>query len=163
MAYKNSHRLAALALAMAAGLAFPGCGGDWKADTAPASGRVTINGKPAAGLIVELHPTGPPVDARNSRSWGKVQEDGSFTLSAYEDRDGVPPGEYAITLTWPVDSSVFGSPDRLGRRYDKPEKSEWKASIKTGGPNVLPPIELTNVAVNDKPRQAAPSKEFQAP
>ena len=138
----------------------PGCGGDWKAATVPATGKVAINGQPPKGLLVQLHPIGAPVDARNSRAWGKVGEDGTYSLSAYEDREGVPPGEYAVTLVWPADSAVLGSPDRLGHRFDKPESSRWKFTIKSGEDNILPPIELTDVAIRAKPRATSVEKVF---
>ncbi|WP_435017903.1 hypothetical protein TA3x_005525 [Tundrisphaera sp. TA3] len=155
--------LAVAALGATAACFAPGCGGDWKAATVPATGRVTVNGKPASGLLVQLHPIGTQVDARNSRPWGKVQDDGTFSLSAYEDREGVPPGDYAVTLIWPVDSSVMGSPDRLGRRYDKADRSKWKVSIKPGEDNALPPIDLTDVAVQEKPKISAFDKQVLMP
>lgn len=160
---RRARTLAALALPATAALFASGCGSDWKAATVPATGKVTINGQPPAGLLVQLYPAGgKPVDARNSRPWGKVGPDGSYALSAYEDREGIPAGDYAVTLTWPADDS-FGAPDRLGHRYDKPDASPWKVSVKPGEANTLPPIELAGVKVADKPRAKAQDKAVFAP
>ncbi|RUL83183.1 hypothetical protein [Tautonia sociabilis] len=122
--------------------AFAGCGESWEAETYPASGRLTINGDPAEGALVQLHAIGEPPDERNSRPWGKVRSDGTYTLSTYRNEDGAPAGEYALTITWPPDSSVPSLDDRLGFTYSDPGRSKWKVTIEEGE-NELPPITLT--------------------
>lgn len=149
-----------LKLVLAAGLCagLPGCGGnDWHADTYPASGRVTINGEPAAGAVIELHSTGEAKpDVRNSRPWAVVQEDGGYVLSTYETGDGAPPGEYAIILRWPPDVKQPSLVDRLGGAYSQPDKSQWRVTI-TAGENELPPVEITGAKVLPKEQaKAAP-------
>lgn len=132
-------------------LSFAGCGQGWEADTYPAAGRVTINGQPPAGALVQLHPTGDKAnDARNSRPWGVVREDGSYDLTTYEERGpGVPAGEYMFTITWPPDVSVPSTEDRLGSKFSKPEQSKWKFTIKPGE-NTLPLVEITDVDIDTK-------------
>lgn len=128
-----------------------GCGGDaWKAETQPVEGHVTINGRPPAGAIVHLYPVGEAVDPRNSRPWGMVEEDGSFTLSTYEQGDGAPVGEYIFTIIWPLDPSVPVPTDRLGYAYSTPEKSDYRVRV-VAGETELEPIEMTGVAVNENP------------
>jgi len=139
-----------------------GCGEDWQASTHPASGQVMINGAPPEGALVQLHPTGEGPDERNSRPWGLVQADGTFTLSTYESGDGAPAGAYKLTITWPVDPTVPSPSDRLGYRYARPERSPWRVEI-TEGENTLPPVELTGVAVDEDPSVSASPSANAAP
>jgi hypothetical protein len=146
-------RRLALALLLAAGLA--GCREDWQAATYPASGRLTINGRPAPGALVQLVPKdGAAPDERNSRPWAKVGPDGTFELSTYQGEAGAPPGEYGVAITWPVDAAVLGSPDRLAGKYNAPEKTGLAATLKAE-PNQIPPFELAGAKVADAPRPAA--------
>jgi len=143
-------------------LLLQGCRGeDWQASTYPAQGRITINGKPPEGAVVELHSRGEEKpDVRNSRPWGIVQSDGTYSLSTYEKSDGAPPGEYAVTIRWPPDVSQPSFADRLGGAYSTTRKSKWSVTIEEGE-NELPPIEITGARVQSKeharpPRQAPP-------
>jgi hypothetical protein len=137
-----------------------GCSDNWQAETHPASGRVSINGEPPTGALVQLYPVGEKVDVRNSRPWGKVGDDGAFSLSTYETADGAPAGEYSFTIVWPVDPSVPAPTDRLQFKYSQPERSKWPVTIQAGE-NVLPLVEITGAKVLSKnqasaPRQAPP-------
>lgn len=154
------HRLIMLPVVLAC-LAVPGCGGGWEADTHPASGRVSVNGQPAAGSLVQLHSVGGQPDERNSRPWGLVKDDGTFALSTYQTGDGAPVGEYAVTLTWPEDPSVPSMTDRLGFRYSQPAQSRWKVSIREGG-NALEPIEIADAQLDAK-RSKGLSKSLAGP
>ncbi len=158
----------ALTLAPAASV-LVGCGESWQAATYPASGRVSINGKAPVGALVQLIPTGQKVDPRNSRPWGLVGEDGTFTLATYAGETGAPAGDYAFTITWPPDASRPSMVDRLKSKYTRPDQSKWKMTIKEGN-NVLPPVEMTNVDVDMKvdsgppaplagPMQSVPAKK----
>jgi hypothetical protein len=156
VAHVLSVALAALTTALC-----QGCGGEqWQAETYPASGRITINGEPPEGAVVELHATDEGPDVRNSRPWAVVEEDGTFTLSTYERGDGAPPGEYAVTVKWPPDVSQPSLADRLAGAYARPEQSRWEVTI-SEGENQLPPIEITGATVQSKegarpPRRAPP-------
>src|SRR4051812_42032263 len=102
---QNRRRICALAAWLSC-LAFAGCRESWQADTYPASGRVSINGEPPTGVLVQLFPTGKEApDGRNSRPWGLVKEDGTFVLSTYNGESGAPSGDYMVTMTWPPDAS----------------------------------------------------------
>jgi hypothetical protein len=76
-----------------------GCGGEedkWKSErpaVAPASGTVTYKGDPVAGATVTLVPQG-----EGTGGAGITQEDGSFTLKAFQD-PGVVPGSYRVIIT----------------------------------------------------------------
>ncbi|WP_153557427.1 hypothetical protein [Roseimaritima sediminicola] len=132
-----------------------GCSDDWRAETYPATGRVTVNGQAASGAVVTLHPVGEKVDERNSRPYAIVGEDGSFTLETYESGDGAPVGEYDLTITWPVDTSKMelAMLDRLDGKFARPEQSQWKVNI-TEGENEIPSIEISGVRLIDKQRAA---------
>ena len=141
---------------MIAALAFASCGGcgdNWQAETQPATGRVTINGKPPTGALVQLYPVNERVDKRNSTPWGKVQPDGTFALTTYAPDDGAPVGEYFFTIVWPEDSSEPSLFDRLGRKYARPQQSKWRVKVQDGN-NVLPPIAMTKVQVAMQPTGA---------
>lgn len=147
---KNFHPLYA-AVVVAGCVVFQGCGGnDWHAKTHPTRGRLTVNGQPAGGAVVELHSTGETKpDVRNSRPWAVVQEDGTYTLSTYESGDGAPLGEYALVVRWPPDVNQPSLVDRLGNAYSRPEKSKWRVTINEGE-NELPPVEITGARVLPK-------------
>lgn len=146
----NPIRLIGIQMALLAGLACAGCGGDWKAETYPAKGTISVNGKPPVGAVLHFVSTAGKVDQRNSRPWAKVANDGSFTLGTYKPGDGAPPGQYAVTIVWPVDPSTPDPRDRLGFAFAKPEKSKWKVTI-IEGENELPPIVLKGVTVHANP------------
>ncbi len=142
-------------LALAACVVCQGCGGeDWHAETYPAHGRITVNGEPAAGAVVELHSMGEKPDVRNSRPWAVVQEDGSYTLSTYEMGDGAPAGEYMLTIRWPPDVSQPSLADRLSGAYSRPEQSPWRVTISEED-NELPPVEITGAKVLPKEQAGA--------
>ena len=154
-------RLALVATLFLAAAGLAGCREDWQAATYPASGRLTINGQPAAGALVQLVPRGAAPDERNSRPWGKVAPDGSFTLATYQGEAGAPPGEYGVAITWPVDASVLGSPDRLGGKLAEGAPALPAVTIKAE-PTTIPPIELTGLKVSDSPRpNTAATRVFQ--
>ena len=136
-----------------------GCGEDWQAATYPASGRLTINGQPATGALVQLVAAGQGPDVRNSRPWGMVGQDGSFQLATYDASAGAPPGDYYLTITWPVNPAVLGSPDRLKGKYASPSTSKWPITIKAEA-TVIPPIELNQVLVAQNPRASAAARHL---
>jgi hypothetical protein len=75
-----------------------GCGSG-RVPVYPVTGRVTVEGKPAAGWIVALHlepaPTGKyPHPLPRAR----VGEDGRFQFHTYESSDGAPAGIYKISF-----------------------------------------------------------------
>ena len=112
----------------------------------PVRGKVLVAGKPAVGAIVVLHPLEPPALGLRPPS-GRVEADGSFTLSTLVAGDGAPAGEYRVAIAWLGDVSkadpVTGEvPVKLAPRYADPKTSDLRAHIKEG-PNELPPFQLT--------------------
>src|SRR5262249_20625009 len=98
------------------------------------------------GAIVVLHPLEPPAPGSRPPS-GRVETDGSFTLSTFVPGDGAPAGDYRVAIAWLADVSradpVTGEvPRKLAPRYADPKTSDLRAQVKEG-PNELPPFQLS--------------------
>ncbi len=70
-------------------LLFPGCGRTIQ----PAGGKVMVDGVPVKDGVVTFYPVEPGRPATAS-----VMEDGTFTLSFENPDDGLPPGDYKVTI-----------------------------------------------------------------
>ena len=126
-----------------------GCGGDNRVKLYPATGSVTVKGRPAEGAQVVLFPADESLRrAGNPMPTGLVGADGKFALGSYGPGDGAPAGEYQVTIVWPeevkTDPNNPERPparDRLNSRYAAPGQSGLTATIEAG-PTELPPFEL---------------------
>ncbi|WP_165246903.1 hypothetical protein [Paludisphaera soli] len=138
---------------IAVALAVVGCGEDlgYQFPVHPASGQVSWKGSPVRGAMVRFHPVDPSAlqppkgeEALPLALATETEADGSFTMSTYFADDGVPAGEYVVTVT----------PLREG------------AAAADAGPDVDPtvPVEETEVHPDDLPpgtrRKAAPKPTF---
>lgn len=122
-----------------------GCGHEgWKAKTYATRGTVIVNGAPAENVIVMFHSQGKPMDVRQSVPYGLTSADGAFEMTTYEKGDGVPAGEYGLTLYWPMGKG--NSPDRLAGAYLDPANPMMMVTIEKKR-NELPPIKLSGVKV----------------
>lgn len=125
-------------------LAFVACAGKDYGEHPPfpATGSVSVNGKPAEKARVTLHHEGnwgglPIVP------YGWTDADGKFVLETYGLKDGAPAGQYRVTIVWPAPHTGRGlGPDKLGGKYNKADNSELTATIEKKT-NVLAPFELT--------------------
>ena len=125
-------------------LLLAGCGGGDAGPTIhPVSGKVLVDGRPAAKAQVTFHPS--PGQTAGMIPMAEIAADGSFRPSTRMSGDGAPAGDYTLTILWPEFKLDHGEevagPDRLGGRYNDPRKSGLKVIIKAGE-NSLPPIEL---------------------
>lgn len=116
----------------------------------PAAGVVTWSGEPLGGAILHFHLltelTGPddepvPVPGANS------QEDGSFAVSTYRPGDGLPEGDYLVTVSCEDRNATRAKtdddyPELLPARYQDPAAAGLSISIAAGA-NELPAFELT--------------------
>ena len=105
-------------------------------------GEVFVNGQPASGATIVLHPCDK---AKGLPAYATVQEDGSFKMSTYSKFDGATLGDYIVTVSWSDEriddgETIFG-PDKLGERYGKRESSGLKVTVQTGK-NELPRFDL---------------------
>ena len=119
-----------------------GCGASPKAR--PVSGTLFVDGRPAAGATVFLHPTGSQ-DGKPILPSGRVEADGSFRVSTFGHQDGAPPGDYAVTVVWPHVSQQGGETvegnDRLADRYRDPARPAARFAVREGD-NVIPALQL---------------------
>lgn len=105
--------------------------------TFPLSGKITVNGtEPGSAIEVLCNPASPPTNSdpgQASVSSAQTEPDGSFKFSTYVVGDGVPAGDYTLTMSWRAFNVMSGSstgPDKLKGRYSDPVKSEFKVTIK---------------------------------
>ena len=73
-------------------LAIPGCGSGGKLATV--RGRVTLNGQPLQGALVEFQPTDPG----GSPSSGMTDAEGRYELMYTFDKRGAAPGEHVVSI-----------------------------------------------------------------
>jgi hypothetical protein len=118
-----------------------GCGRDG-VKLYPVTGKVLVNGNPAANAMVVFHPVGA-VAADAVRPRATVGSDGSFTLTTHQAGDGAPPGEYRVTVElWLSSGKGDESPtSRLPAVYARPESSGLSATV-NAGPTELQPFNL---------------------
>src|SRR5262245_56563198 len=83
-----------------------GCGG---ASMSPVAGVVLLDGKPLAGASIQFVPQGKGRDAT-----GQTDQNGQFTMSTVQPRDGMLAGEYKVVISPPMgvaDTTQYGSAD----------------------------------------------------
>lgn len=127
--------------------AMVGCAASSGVPVFPASGKLTVNGEPAKGAIVGLHPVNGDFDQQGTRPAGKVLDDGTFVISTYKIGDGAPAGEYRASIVWPQfpDRDDPGA-DRMKGKYADPKTSPVAVTIQIGR-NSLEPIVLENLSM----------------
>jgi hypothetical protein len=102
------------ALTVAATLYY-GCGKPaHQLETAPVHGKVTLDGQPLASGYVVV-PT-----ARGRMASGKIQPDGSFVMTTYEEGDGVQVGTHPVIVNEPPPDEF--SPVPAGERVPIPTR-----------------------------------------
>jgi hypothetical protein len=113
----------------------------------PTSGQATFNGKPAAGALLVFHPAGDVALPALPRA--TVASDGSFRVGTNTADDGLPEGEYVITVIWTTkphgaDETVEGK-SLVNPKFAKKETSTLKATVTKGadGSCVIPSLTLT--------------------
>jgi hypothetical protein len=103
--------------------------------TVPVRGLVTLDGIPTPKLTVRLHSLEKPQGESAiyaAKPSAMTEGDGTFSISTYEQGDGVAPGTYSITLEWLTYNRMqnsYGGPDKLGGKYADPEKSQYKVTV----------------------------------
>lgn len=151
----------------ALGLLLSGCSSEpERVPVFAASGRVTVNGAPAAGVALALHPaeSNPHPEVR---AFGTSDAFGSFTLSTYGAADGAPEGAYTVTASWrkplPLapdsDDAVELGPEQVPAVYHSPATSSLKVAIAAGPGNDLGVLQISGEppAVVEAPAATQPS------
>ena len=111
-------------IVVVAALFISGCGGGG-ADLGDVSGKVTLDGQPLAGALVEFQP------AEGRGSIGVTDAQGSYRLSHTEDLQGAVLGTHTVRITL-ADDDEDPQPGggRIPARYNS--LSELTAEVKSG-------------------------------
>ncbi|MBS0266480.1 MAG: hypothetical protein JSS02_31400 [Planctomycetes bacterium] len=124
-------------------------------------GMVLVNGQPAAGARVTFHPAegGKPVfepaktvaagkitpPELSLMPWAIAEADGSFEVTTFEPYDGIPAGDYLVTVSWAPQisggSEPEEGPDRLPPRFQDPKTSGLSVTVEPGETE-LPPLKI---------------------
>ena len=135
------NRLGLLWLLAGACLATGGCGKpSHRKPVFPVSGTAQFHGEPMEGARLGFHRLYGD-DERAISPTGRVESDGSYTLTTYLKGDGAPAGEYAVTIYWPGDRKTTPNqdptdeddglpPDRLRRAYAMVKSTALRATVR---------------------------------
>lgn len=125
---------------------FAGCGRKTieRVPVFPVSGRLLVDGRPANNAQVFFH-----AQDRSKTTQGLpfavAGTDGAFQAGTYLPNDGLPSGEYVVTVQWPlmtvVDGEDVAGPDQLNGLYATPERPAAKVTVAETAVE-MPPIKL---------------------
>ncbi len=101
MQRRSSFSLAVLAAALL--LAGPGCGSG-KPKLYKVSGKVTLDGQPLSGAVVQFVPADPASGLEIAR--GTTSSDGVYNLTTYNTNDGAMEGDYKVLITKSVQGAA---------------------------------------------------------
>jgi hypothetical protein len=134
------------------GFLFLGCGGDnMQQPTYPASGMVTLDGRPVKGATIVFHAIDKAKFKWQELPQATSDENGKFSLFTYAANDGAPAAEYKVGI------AMLGATDDEGGDQVKRDSSAQKipakyADSKTSGitatvnakSTVIPTFELSS-------------------
>ncbi|MBC7965255.1 MAG: hypothetical protein H7Z17_04940 [Fuerstia sp.] len=114
----------------------------------PVMGVVSVDGAPAKGVHVVLHPVGDSSPAAVTPN-GITDETGVFKLTTYSVADGAPEGKYQLSFSWP-EATAPGAGDsddfveKLPEQYQFAASSGFELDVK---PNTdeMPVFDLTTL------------------
>lgn len=120
-----------------------GCAKEVHKAVYPVHGQVLLNGKPLADAIVSFHAQG----TQDVFPTAHTDPEGRFALTSYQNGDGAPQGDYAISLVCfrsrPVRRGEGHADNVVPPRYASPTSSGLSATVSPGD-NELPPLKLKN-------------------
>lgn len=156
MNIKPGHFLQCILILILVSICF-GCGEDKPQErltVIPVKGSVMVNGKTADGAKVTFHPISGSAAGTGLYPMGIANETGEFSITTYDTGDGIPKGEYKVTVVWPdkdfkpktieqIDAFEQGGerPDKLRGRFSDPKRSKLTATIDEST-TVLPDFKL---------------------
>jgi hypothetical protein len=114
----------------------------------PFMGIVSVDGAPAKGVHVVLHPAGNH-DASIVTPNGITDESGVFKVTTYSVADGAPEGSYQLSFSWPepVSPGAGDSDDvieKLPQQYQFAESSGVSLEVNPKTPE-MPLFELSTL------------------
>ena len=107
-------------------------GGELK-ETVPISGKVSINGAPAAKVNIYAYTR---ESGREPAARVRTAEDGTYCWTTYQLCDGLPPGEYRLAFAH-IPKEGKGQKegeDLLRGKYKNPAKNNFTLVVKSGEP-----------------------------
>jgi hypothetical protein len=127
-----------------------GCGssGPPRKQTFVVKGKLVVDGQaPGSPIQIVCHPTAGMDTNMPTFSQTESLPDGTFEISTYQAGDGVPVGDYVLTMSWQemnLISRSYTGPDKLHKKYVDPAASEFKFTVKDK------PVDLGELAITAK-------------
>ncbi|WP_231131138.1 peptidase associated/transthyretin-like domain-containing protein [Crateriforma conspicua] len=138
--FPGAKQVCTVLLLVAMPLFIVGCGSSRQpGDLVPITGLVTVDGDPAQGVVIQLHPPQPDPPLAQAIT----DAEGRFAISTRTAGDGATPGSYDVTFVWSTFNAVTRSQegDKLNGRYadpsstsihwDVPDADSWDAGTIT--------------------------------
>lgn len=119
---------------------------DGRQATYPVSGRLLVDGQPAAGADLRFYEVSGRTP-RLARPYATTDQDGHFVVSTYGMHDGAPIGTYQVSVSWKGPLGRISPdqrdamPERLPERFTDPTTSGLEVQIARGN-NELDPIDI---------------------
>lgn len=126
--------LVVLGVATAVSAGCSGNSGPPRKSTVKVKGILEVNGQPPMSpMQIECHNAAGMDTQMPSVSQSISEPEGTFEISTYEKGDGIPAGDYTLTVTWRVFntmSMMYSGEDRLNGKYSDPKTSTIKFTVK---------------------------------
>jgi len=94
--------------------------------------QVNYHGAPAEGAILTLHAQ-PPLPGDAPRPYGRVRADGSVEWTTFDRGDGLPPGDYRLSVRWEplvlIRGEVYRAPNPLSPDYQHPDRTPLRLTV----------------------------------
>lgn len=123
-----------LVAGLVAVISLPGCGREDRIAVYPVTGKVLVDGRPAAGVDLQFCPVDEGVSAAAIFPRARTDNQGQFELSTYEPGDGVPVGQYRVTASW----KLLDTTDPEEMHADVQSSAEEKLDGKFLEPDLTP-------------------------
>jgi hypothetical protein len=114
--------------------------------TCSVTGVVLVDGEPVKNLSVTCHAVSAKSGKNPSIASVLTDDEGNFTFTSFENGDGLPEGEYALTFFWGtmnLASMHYDGPDKLNGRYNDVATSRFRVTVENGAAVDIGEIELT--------------------
>jgi hypothetical protein len=136
-----------------------GCGSsnEFGVTPVPASGSVLVDGKPVAGLTVELNPTFKWPNEKMPFPQGRTDADGKFKLGTFSPDDGAIPGDYQIAVKTDSSEGLGKITAPIGMQYADASTSGLKATIRNEATEI-PSLNLKPNNVEQKVQKSIPKR-----